>query len=92
MKFDITGSLHYRMIMPLLLITFVENCFKYGELFDPAKPVLIRLAVERDSLSFYTHNHKKAKAGHKGKVGGIGLANTRKRLELTGTAGREIRK
>lgn len=79
-KLEIAGSLQFRMIMPLLLITFVENCFKHGELLDPKNPVLIRLEVDQEKLSFHTHNRKKE--GHKEKSTGIGLANTRKRLEL----------
>lgn len=80
-KFEVIGNLHFRMIIPLLLITFVENCFKYGELFDPQHPLILRLEVDNDSLVFYSYNKKKV-----GPVevasNGVGLVNTKKRLDL----------
>lgn len=79
-KFEVTGSMSYRMIMPLLLITFVENCFKHGELFDPAHPLVIRLEVSNDQLLFYTHNKKTT--GTKSKSTGIGIGNIKRRLDL----------
>ncbi len=79
-RFELDGSLSYRMIMPLLLITFVENCFKHGELFDPAHPLVIRLGVSNDELFFYTHNKKAT--GTRPKSSGIGLVNIKRRLDL----------
>ncbi|UYZ61180.1 sensor histidine kinase [Hymenobacter latericus] len=78
--FAVRGSVEYRMILPLVLITFVENCFKHGELADPANPVLIRLSVEQDRLTFQTRN--KIRRGPKEKSTGIGLVNTRRRLDM----------
>jgi LytS/YehU family sensor histidine kinase len=79
-RFELDGSLSYRVIMPLLLITFVENCFKHGELFDPAHPLVIRLGVSNDELFFYTHNKKAT--GTRPKSSGIGLVNIKRRLDL----------
>lgn len=78
--FEVSGPTHFLMIMPLVLITFVENCFKHGELADAADPVLIRLAVVHSQLTFYTRNQKRT--GPKEKSTGIGLTNTRKRLAI----------
>lgn len=80
LRFECSGSLHFLLIPPLVLITFVENCFKHGELTDPADPLLIRLDVVENQLTFYTHNRKRV--GLKEPSTGIGLANTRKRLAI----------
>ncbi|WP_375416683.1 sensor histidine kinase [uncultured Hymenobacter sp.] len=79
-RFEIAGNVHFLMILPLVLITFVENCFKHGELTDAAHPVLIRLAVEHGQLRFQTHNRKRL--GPKEISTSIGLANTERRLAL----------
>ena len=78
--FQVVGNIQFLMILPLVLITFVENCFKHGELADAANPLTIRLEVVQNQLTFYTHNKKRH--GPKEKSTGIGLANTRRRLEL----------
>lgn len=79
-NFSVEGSTHFLLILPLVLITFVENCFKHGELADAAHPLVIRLVVVQNQLTFLTHNKKRS--GPKEKSTGIGLTNTRKRLEL----------
>jgi sensor histidine kinase YesM len=78
--FDVEGSTQFLMILPLVLITFVENCFKHGELSDPDAPLVIKLQITDNRLFFYTHNKKRQ--GPKEKTTGIGLANTRKRLDV----------
>jgi hypothetical protein len=78
--FQVVGSPQFILIPPLVLITFVENCFKHGELADPAHPLRIRLAVASGQLTFETHNRKRH--GPKEPHSGIGLANTRARLAL----------
>lgn len=78
--FTVEGSLAYRMIIPLILITFVENCFKHGDLYDSGHPLTIRLRVSDDQLSFYTYNKKQR--GIKPRSTGVGLTNTRRRLDL----------
>lgn len=78
--FQVVGSVQFVLILPLVLITFVENCFKHGELADPAHPLRIRLAVAGGQLTFETHNQKRH--GPKEQHSGIGLANTRARLAL----------
>ncbi|TGE21089.1 sensor histidine kinase [Hymenobacter metallicola] len=79
-QFEVIGSLQFLMILPLVLITFVENCFKHGELADPQHPLLIRVKTENNRLHFLTYNKKRN--GPKEKTTGIGLVNTQKRLDL----------
>ncbi|PJJ47718.1 sensor histidine kinase [Hymenobacter chitinivorans] len=79
-RFEVLGSLQFLMILPLILITFVENCFKHGELGDPEAPLLIQIKTENNRLHFLTSNKKRH--GPKEKTTGIGLVNTQKRLDL----------
>ncbi|UOQ73998.1 sensor histidine kinase [Hymenobacter cellulosilyticus] len=79
-RFEVIGSLQFLMILPLILITFVENCFKHGELNDPDAPLLIQIKTENNRLHFLTSNKKRH--GPKEKTTGIGLVNTQKRLDL----------
>ena len=79
-KYEVIGDPSFRMIIPLVLITFVENCFKYGELFDPNYPVRISVTITDQKLIFLTHNKKKS--GPIEKSSGIGIENTQRRLDV----------
>lgn len=78
--FRIEGNTAFRRIMPLLLITFVENAFKYGELHDAANPLEIQLRVDNRMLYFEVKNKKRN--GPKEDSTGIGLTNIKSRLAL----------
>jgi sensor histidine kinase YesM len=80
-KFEVIGDINFRMILPLVLITFVENSFKYGDLFDPEHPVRIQLQIDDQGLCFCTHNKKKV-GPLEFSSSGIGIQNTRRRLDL----------
>jgi len=67
-------------IIPLSLIPFVENAFKHGDLKDPQHPLTIELEMKQDMLIFKVRNQKSE--NRKDAMGGIGLANIKKRLEL----------
>jgi two-component system, LytTR family, sensor kinase len=75
-----TGHINGQQVAPMLLIPFVENAFKHGNLFLPDQPVTIMLDVQADRLIFHCWNSKRT--GHKDGVGGIGLANICRRLDL----------
>ncbi|TDB68860.1 sensor histidine kinase [Arundinibacter roseus] len=79
-NFSTEGNIHFRRIMPLLLITFVENAFKYGELHDAQYPLIINLLVTENALTFFVKNKKRS--GPKENSTGIGLDNIRRRLLL----------
>ncbi len=70
-------------VAPLLLIPFVENAFKHSRIEDRATGYVdIRLATASDALNFTVVNSVPAIPSPVDKVGGIGLENVRKRLEL----------
>lgn len=67
-------------IPPLVLLTPVENIFKYGELNNPAHPVTIAIDCTAGALHLHTSNFKRKgnifKAEHS-----TGLNNLKERLE-----------
>lgn len=68
------------LIPPMILITFVENVFKYGTSSDTDCTVYIHICVDEDCLLLETENTvmRRREDGNQG----IGIANCRKRLEL----------
>ena len=81
---DIPETVAGFTIAPLLLITFVENAFKYVSTHeDGTNEVLISLRKDRDQLVFRAYNTKDGTAARRGTgLGGIGIANARRRLDL----------
>lgn len=72
-------------IAPLLLVTFIENAFKYVCRLPGHKGYInISCKEENDILYFYVENSYSNIATHKKKDGahGIGLQNAKKRLNL----------
>jgi sensor histidine kinase YesM len=66
-------------IPPLVLITFIENIFKYGDLYDAGKPAMVHIWATKGTLHFRSVNRfteKKKTISH-----GIGLTNVRLRLQ-----------
>jgi two-component system LytT family sensor kinase len=79
--FTIRGDPEGRRILPFVLITLTENAFKHGDLKNADNPVRLELDISEDGrLHFFCSNKKKS--GPKELSTGIGLDNTRKRLEL----------
>ncbi len=70
-----------QLIIPsLLLIPFIENGFKHSEVSNAAFPFLISIVVKNSRLEFITQNKKNNNL--KDKTNGIGLQNTKRRLDL----------
>ena len=67
-------------IPPMILITFVENSFKYGVSSDTDCTIFIRIIVKEGQLIFETENMI-MKENHQNPHA-IGIDNCRKRLEL----------
>lgn len=65
-------------IAPMILITFIENCFKYG--LSATEPCLITIKIkEEEGELLFTSVNKNYKTKDKEKVG-IGIENCKKRL------------
>ncbi|MBK8567162.1 MAG: histidine kinase [Saprospiraceae bacterium] len=82
-KLEVDGDLSEVKIEPMILIPIVENCFKHCD-FDTNRNafVNIQLSVNDGVLTFKTFNSKNDADQQKDQVGGVGLENIRRRLEL----------
>ena len=80
-NFSVEGPVKQIQIIPFLLIGLLENAFKHGNLTNPDHPLVLRIKVAGSNLHVYTCNPKNMK--QRVHSGGIGLSNTRRRLELT---------
>ncbi|WP_257669498.1 sensor histidine kinase [Parapedobacter tibetensis] len=67
-------------IMPLLLISFLENAFKHGVSTDANKPIRIDIKVQDGRLHFKAENAKSQV--NKDQTKGVGLTNLKRRLQL----------
>jgi sensor histidine kinase YesM len=82
-QFYITGTIENHEIEPMILIPIVENCFKHCDLdINENAYIKINLKVEKDYLFFEAINTKNESIKQKDLVGGVGLNNIKKRLEL----------
>ncbi|TCJ19604.1 histidine kinase [Flaviaesturariibacter flavus] len=72
------GHFGHLRIVPLLLIPFVENLFKYADLMDEADPAVIKIHARGSTLCFKAGNRKKT--GRVLPSHGIGITNVRTRL------------
>jgi len=83
-------------VPPMMLYTFVENCFKHGCSDDPGLPwIKLHVKVKGNVFWFEASNSIPPQNCKKSEItGGIGLANIRRRLELIypGNHHLEIRK
>jgi hypothetical protein len=75
------GQLGGQIIAPLLTFTFVENGFKYGLKSKNERFLKITISIKNDTFYFSILNDKEEKK-MANEFGGIGLLNTKKRLEL----------
>ncbi|MBK0381982.1 histidine kinase [Pedobacter sp. SD-b] len=78
---EVEGNIQNLNIVPLILISFVENAFKHGLATDKDNPIHINISVFEDSMLF-TIKNKKGKQ-NKDQTGGIGMINVVRRLDLT---------
>ena len=68
------------LIPPMILITFIENAFKYGTSSEKDCTIKIIIKLSNGVLNFVTENAIMRKAENKGES--IGLENSSKRLDL----------
>ena len=78
--FKVEGKVLNQQIAPLLLIAFIENAFKHGVASNPLTPIRLLVDVEESHLHFYMQNKKHM--NNRDAVGGIGLNNVQRRLNL----------
>ncbi len=77
-KLILKGSFHGEAIIPLILLCFVENIYKHGDLSNPGAPAQINISCSNHILQMHCQNLKKKQQHAPG--WGIGIENTRTRL------------
>jgi len=84
LEFIIEGNSDERYIAPMLLIPFVENAFKHGDKSGIQPCIFIKLKIEPQRIVFEVKNRvrKNNTIIPKDRIGGSGLNNIRRRLEL----------
>ncbi|QXP64710.1 sensor histidine kinase [Polaribacter sp. HaHaR_3_91] len=79
-KINVHGNLNYR-IEPLLLISFIENAFKYGTDYKGKTDITIKISTNDDQLHLNVYNLSSLQNALN-KDSGIGLENIQNRLNL----------
>ena len=80
--FSISGQHEGKSIAPLLLIPFIENAFKHGVNPEEPSAILIRIDIMDDQLILLVTNKKLASPQPTPIPSGLGIQNTRLRLQL----------
>lgn len=90
-QMHINGDCSDKMIAPLLMIPFVENCFKHGASVMRGKQWMhLIINVTAEQLDFNLSNSKPAIQDTNKNKNGIGLLNVQKRLALLYTGQYEL--
>lgn len=80
---SIEGNCIGKTIAPMMFIPFVENAFKHGQKNIKAPGITVKLECLKDSINFeVTNKVDETNEINKDNTAGIGLANTKRRLEL----------
>ena len=83
LQVSIQGDTWRHHIAPLLMIPFVENCFKHGASQVLDHPwVRLQIQTADDQLDFQLSNNRPPDTAAQNGKSGIGLKNIRQRLEL----------
>ena len=83
MQVEVKGNQENIQVAPLLMIPFVENCFKHGSSAMRGKQwIRLHISIEEDQLDFKLSNSKPPDLNDTNNKKGIGLANVQKRLQL----------
>jgi sensor histidine kinase YesM len=81
-NYQVLGEIGEQLVPPLSIITVVENGFKYGDLKDPANPLVIMVILQPKQIYFYCNNKKKATPSLDLSSHNIGFSNLNRRLDI----------
>ena len=83
MEVEIKGDYQNKLIAPLLLIPFVENCFKHGSSRMLKYPwIRLKVFIKENTLYVNLSNSKPLQVASQNNGNGIGLKNVQKRLQI----------
>jgi two-component system LytT family sensor kinase len=80
LELTINGDPGDQQVAPFILMTLLENVFKYGDMTDPLLPALITINIDPHQVELITDNKINAIGQPAGD--GIGLSGIRKLLDL----------
>ncbi|PWS32102.1 sensor histidine kinase [Pedobacter paludis] len=80
LNFNVQGKPDGKKIAPLIFMTFIENAFKYGVTKKEKTIININLSIEANKIDFFCQNKIYPYKSNLERSG-IGIANTRQRLE-----------
>lgn len=78
--FRVEGTPNDLRIIPLALITLIENVFKYGNLHEPQHPAIIRINIQDRKLKLDINNKKRT--NQRTYSHGTGIQNLKERLDI----------
>lgn len=81
LSLNISGNPENHKILPLILLTPVENIFKYADLKNKEYPAMINIDLKGNLLNFIISN-RKLKSKRALRSHGIGLKNLKLRLDV----------
>ena len=81
-QYGVEGDFSRWQIAPRILIPFIDNAFKYGVSNREPSVIRIQLTFEGDNLTFEIENAIHPDAGESLESAGVGLGNSKRRLEL----------
>jgi len=80
-NFEVNGDIGIKKIAPLVMMTFIENVFKYGISKHEPSAIDIRIDIHELNISFYCKNRIFKVQNSEYQRTGIGINNTKQRLE-----------
>jgi LytS/YehU family sensor histidine kinase len=81
-NFSISGDVENKQIAPLIFIPFVENAFKYGISTKDNSRITIEVKADNHAVILHVHNAIVTQQVEKTDHTGIGIKNSKRRLEL----------
>jgi LytS/YehU family sensor histidine kinase len=82
-SFTVEGDANGKTIVPMLLLPFVENAFKHCQKEVQSPGIIINILINDDFIEFRCKNFvSENNQAYKDEVGGIGLQNIKRRIEL----------
>ncbi len=80
---EIIGTIDNYYMPPLILVPFIENCFKHGNTHSDTIPINIIVEVSNNKLTYTVSNNVMPKTSDiLEERGGIGIKNATRRLDL----------
>lgn len=81
-NFSVEGDPGDSTLIPLALVTLLENAFKHGDLSDPQHPLQVQLLLDCPDAWLHFDVYNRIRTGPAERSSRIGLENTRRRLDM----------